>query len=434
MPPFLLAACLLAAAPLREIDVRLPCRDAVPGTLAVRVVLPAHGRYGQEAPVVVVVPGGWGGSSLSPLLAPVAEYGGIEVRFCFPGEGDGRARSGGRGDWRGPAATRALAAVLDFAAGRAPTEDGRTIGQIAAPLTPLTAQIGMLAFDNGGNSAVLVLAEQPDSTRGVAWVAMWETPVGDGMPTALPGARGEGPNPAWNAAAGSWDAATLAWDARLPGADGLPGAFYEDLDRDGRFSPGDRLLARLVTTDNGGQQHVVYPLCVVRAAEAGHVCGARWPAQVLDGDETATFWRERNAGRFEAGYDPFLQAAARHGDLAAMVLGSRRDHALAAPGHDHLLAAYDGWRRAGARFLRLNPGRAYIGAVAGEAAGATMVTTPGGVALSRATLPDRLPPPDVCPPGLMCAAGALELADRVHAGHYEPDLERPLFPWPPAAD
>ena len=105
-----------------------------------------------------------------------------------------------------------------------------------------------------------------------------------------------------------------------------------------------------------------------------------------------------------------------------MVLGGQPDHRITAADHPHLWAAYEGWRRAGLGWVRLNPDRAYLAAIAVTQA---PPETPANAALTRASLPAGLPSAQV-PAALLCCAGALELADRVHAHRLDPDLEAVL--------
>jgi hypothetical protein len=420
----LLLAALVTVAPVREIDLRLPSGAAPGGGLALRVALPPAGRYGPAAPVVVIVPGGPPGESqLSDVMAPLAPQGFIEVRFCFPGEGD----SAGQADLRGPHATDALADVLSFAGGGARAVDGRNLADLAAPLRPASDRFGLLAFANGGNSAILALAHHPEQAKGLAWLATWETPLGDGLPTALFGLKGLGLSPAYDPRSGRWEASALAWDRHLVAGAGAvpPGGFYLDLNHNGRFDSGDARLARFEVSNGDGPSRAVYPLMVVREAQRRGLCGPQWPAWVLDTAETEDFWAERNAAPLHPGWDPMAQVAASFSGLAVMVLGGQVDHLQAAPDHPHVFNAYSAWRRLGMRFARLNPAACYQTA-AGLAAGPE---TPPNVDLSRDRLPDRLAPPGTAA-GPLAAAAAMELADRCQAGNWSAVLDQVLTATP----
>lgn len=405
---WLALATTLVAPSIGEVDLRVASDGAQPGQVAVRVCLPERGRWGELAPVVVVVPGGWTGSSLSRTLAPVAAHGCVEVRFCFTGEGDGQAQSGGDRDQRGAASTRALAEVIAFASGLKSAVDGRSLAQIARPVVPLGRQVGLLALDNGGNSAILALARWAERCANVAWLATWETPIGDAAAMGLLGDRDQGPNPAYDVRTGLWDPSTLAWNAR--------GFFYQDQDRNGRTSPDDYPVDALSLPQEDGSVRLAYPRVVLAAAGQRRLCGEPWPSTLLSPAEADAFWAERNAAT------AFGDAVAARPALLAMVLGSAVDHRQVAADHPHLWAAYDGWRRAGLGWVRLNPDRAYLTALAGADL-ATQPETPANAALTRETLPAQLLNAPQLPTALLLCAGALELADRAHADRREPDLE-----------
>jgi hypothetical protein len=416
----LLCGTLLAPPRLREIDLRLPSTAAEPGGLALRVVVPASGRYGPVAPVAIVVPGGWQGSSLARLAAPLAPLGFIEVRFTFPGEGEGEGRSGGMPDLRGPRAVQAVADVASFAASRTRASDGRTLAEIVAPLALLGEQSGMLALSNGGNTALLALSGREAACRGVGWVVTWETPFGDAAAAGLYGVRGEQPNPAYDPATGRYDASSLAWDPFLL-LRGVLGGFYHDLNHNGRCDTGDWVLDALVQARPDGTRVLAYPLVVLREAERRRLCGARWPAAMLGSSEAEGFWRERNA-------DGCLAALAiSRPDLLAMVVASDQDHVQSAPDHPHVFGLYDGWRRAGLPFVRLNPDAAYLGAVLGGLPPGYL-ETPANAVLAREALPRRLAPAGAVPRPMLLAAAAAELADRSRQKATAVDLEAVLFP------
>ncbi len=408
---------VLAAAPVREIDVRVPMGPRGGEAVAVRIAVPAQARYGHEAPIVIHVPGGWGPGRLDDLQAPLAALGFIELRFRFVGA-----------DTRGPLATASLARVIAFAGGDAVTTDRQTLAGLAQPLVPLSRQVGLLGWSNGGNSAVLALAEHDDDTRGVAWVATWESPVGDGAPTALLGDRRSGPNRAYDATTGRLDLSTLAWEARLPvrlfgGQDGPAGGLYLDLDRNGRASAADVVPSALAAPAEADRVRFAYPMVLLAEAERRRLLPAPWPDHLLPSDEATEFWRRRNAaGRF-------LEAVVNRPELLTMVLGSTEDHVQAAADHPHVFATYDGWRQAKAQWVRLNPDRHYLATVTG-ARPADVVATPAGEALDRSQLVEHLVPLRSCFPAQLGAAAAAELADRVHASNWAAELTGLLAPTP----
>lgn len=424
MPTFLcLLTCLTLSAPprVREIDLRLDSRPAGPDGLAVRLAVPPRARYGDEgAPIAVLVPGGWGTGELRQIGVPLATEGFLEVRFEFPG--------GERSDLRGAGSVEALADVLAFAGGLASDRDGRTITELAAPLTALTDEVGLLGLSNGGNAAILALAQWDRKARGVGWVTTWESPIGDGAATALAGSRQDGVNPAYDPETGTFDFSTLTYAADQPvllfgGPPGGHGAFYFELKADGRLGQGDYLPRALAVPGTAGLQQYVYPLSLTRAAESRGLAKP-WPKHLLGSQAAAEFWSSRDA----SGH--FLEATVNRPDLLAMVLGTDRDHVQAAPDHPHILAAYQGWLDAHIRWVRLNPDETYLKAVAGDAA-SSFLETVANLPLTRQTLPTQLVPFERIPRIVLMLAGAAEMADRYHAGTLAPDLDELLYPTAP---
>jgi len=145
--------------------------------------------------------------------------------------------------------------------------------------------------------------------------------------------------------------AAAAGDRR---AAGPLGALYFDVNLDGRVGPRDFLPQAMPVPDLAGHMRFAYSPALTR--EAAKRLNP-WPAYLLTPDEAAEYWSQRDA----AGH--FLRAAANREKLLAMVLATARDHALAAPDHPHVVAAYQGWLEARVSWLRLNPDASYVAAV-----------------------------------------------------------------------
>lgn len=393
---------LLTAAPGREIDVRVNSRPAGPAGLAVRVSLPDQGRYGAHAPVVVHVPGGWTGSEVARVPAPLATLGVIELRFAYPGEGRGAQRSGGRPDWRGPDSTHALADVVRFAAG-SPAQNGHTLAELAAPLTPLAGEVGLLAWSEGGGVATQALARHAAELRPVAWLALWEAPYDDADATL----QGDA----------DWD--RLAYDPTAPllpaaGLAGVRGILYFDRNANGRYDPTDH--APLPAPLPGAAERYAYATELVRQAEARNLIAGRWPAHLAGSEQAAEYWAERTMAA------AVHRAAVEHPGLRVMLLASQTDHLR--PGNDHIVAGYVGWRESGAAWVRLNPDTAYLEAVAGPEIALLLFEAIPNLPLTGPLLRGYLAP-DPVPDTLLAAAAVAELVDRRHHGRSD-DLDAPL--------
>lgn len=416
-----LILAVLLAAPCRavtETDLVLPSRVAEADRIAVRVAVPDTGRYGSQAPVVVHVPPGFDQGDPSRLGAPLAALGMIEIRFRFPD------RVAGAGDLRGPGSAQVVAEVIAFAGGEMRATDGRSLAEVVHPLTPISRRLGLIGWSNGGNQAICALAGHDRLVQSVAWLATWETPLGDGAQTGLPGTWRSGPNPAWRGAEGRLDLTLLAWSAELPvpaavGPPGPRGAFYLDLDRNGAVSEADVLPAAL-PVPGPGPTRFAYPTSLLTESALRGLPRQR-PRHLLGAGEAAEFWSQRD------GDGHFARVMLNRPELLVMVLGSARDHLSAAADHPHLRRAYDGWRAAGARFLRLNPDASYLAAVAGER-GTAYFETPANLTIPAATLPALLVPEAVATDAQLVAAAAAELADRAHDGDLAADLERTRHP------
>src|SRR5262249_38899293 len=144
-------------APEKSVSTYIPSEAAGSEGLAVNVIYPTKTRYREGAPMAVGVPGGDGGSGLE-VFTHAAQSGFAEVRFAFPGGGKPGFMSGGTYDYRGPNCQTALRDVLLFAAGKSKDVEGHTIAQVV-PQKMDTANVGVIGWSNGGNTAVITLAK-----------------------------------------------------------------------------------------------------------------------------------------------------------------------------------------------------------------------------------------------------------------------------------
>lgn len=149
------------------------------------------------------------------------------------------------------------------------------------------------------------------------------------------------------------------------------------------------------------------------------------PAHVPTLAEVREFWRYRDAA-------PSIPEAVRKSPkLAVIVYANERDHVQADPAPTHILEQVEGFRNAGARFVRLNPDRAYVEGLLRDAPGgrreARFPDNPVGKVWTRASITEGLEP-SALSPGLYMQAAVCELADRTHADNWSPDLDAALFP------
>ncbi len=406
--------------------------------IAVRVLKPERPRYPEGAPVVIHVAGGFeaGAAAGRPELV---RHGFVELYFAFPGGGRGGARSGGTYDVRGPNCIRALADVIRFATGRTRDTRGRTLQDLVPGVKVLSKNCGLIGGSQGGNACGVVMAEHGREFPDLAFYASMESPVGEGMANVELGGHGDRLNPAYDPRTGRLDLSKLAYASdlepafaarRRPGRP-LRGALFFDLNGDGRFAPDQDYPARALIADAGSGLKVWYSPRLLREAARRKLCGGRPPAHFPSVAESVEFWRWRDAA-------PSIPRAVRNCPrLAVIVYANERDHVQVAPDHPHILIQVEGFRRAGARFVRLNPDREYVRQVAPPGgrppheALAGMADNDAGVAWTRDNIRNGLEPARA-PATLFVQAAVCELADRTWADNWQPNLDAVLRPYQPA--
>ncbi len=405
--------------------------------IAVGVLPPLTPRYSDGAPVVVFVPGG-ADKGAAEGAPGHSGFGFVEVRFAFPGGGHGEWTSGGTYDHRGPDCIRALADVIKFASGKLADKDGRRIGELVPRTRVLTALTGIEGSSHGGNACGLAMATHGAEFRDLAFYASMESPYGEGAVNVELGGRDDKLNPAYNPETGVLDLAKLAWDANLQPGPGkrwrgagtpLRGSLFFDVDGDGKFSEQSDFAVNAFTFDCGQGQKVWYTPRLIRAAEARKLFGGSRPAHIPMLAEAEEFWRWRDA------QNSITNAVRNCTNLAVIVYANERDHVQIAPDHPHILAQVEGYRTAGAKFVRLNADRAYTERVAAgfpreRTAGLKFPDNDAGLAWSRRNIRTGLEPQEL-PLTLYMKAVVCELADRCHAQNWSKNLDAVLYPKAP---
>jgi hypothetical protein len=215
----------------------------------------------------------------------------------------------------------------------------------------------------------------------------------------------------------------------MPGpARELRGALFFDLNRDGRFRAEEDFPANCFVGDAGGGVKAWYSPRILAEAERRQLVPEPRPSHMPVPAEAREFWRYRDA-------TGGIPAAVRNcPQLAVIVYANERDHVQADPAHTHILEQVEGFRRAGARFVRLNPDRSYVERVlpggAQSKGGGRLADNPAGKAWTRANITEGLEP-EAWPQGPYMQAAVCELADRTQAKQWEPDLDAVLFPAAP---
>jgi hypothetical protein len=403
--------------------------------LAVGVLPPLRPRFTSGAPVVIHVPGGvaTGGTEGRPEYVGL---GFVEIRFAFPGGGRGEGSSGGTYDYRGPNCIRALADVIRFATGRLADQQGRKIHELIPRTTVLKQNVGIVGSSHGGNACGLVMATHGEELPDLTFYASMESPYGEGNVNIELGGRDQGVNPAYNPQTGVLDLSKLAWSTDLPPGPprrwqgneaSLKGALFFDLNGDGRFSERDDYPANAFVQDLGQGLKAWYTPRLVREAERRKLYGAQRPAHVPSLAESTEYWRWRDAA------GSIGDAVRKCSQVAVIVYANERDHVQVAPDHPHILAQVEGFRQAGAKFVRLNPDRAYVERILASGPQPfaqrqhDLPDNDAGRAWDRGNIRSGLEPAALPMMPFMQAA-VCELADRVQAGNWTQNLPAVLYP------
>jgi hypothetical protein len=417
-----------------DLMTRLPSDVAGTQGLALRVTVPSFARYSQAgAPIGVYMGGGFHSDCLSERGTELALHGFIEIRFNFQGGGTGETRSGGGPyDYRGPESLIAARDVLRFATGSLADSSGRFLAELTGSVVPLYTNVGLIGWSNGGNTNICVAGMYDDEIDGPAWIINWESPVGDGMPQAEAGSKecdlrplNSLVNPAYNPNTGEWNLEKLVYDAQIQIPllenvhDYVTGGLYFDFNSDGIVDPGQDFILYPLIFDMGSGNKAHYSERVRREAESQNLIPVNPPSHILTLPETEAFWDCRNGAYW---IDSVLTKLP---DVLFMAVANDTDHVQRTPDHPHVLLQYEMFRQGGARFVRLNPDRAYVEAFLGTPY-PDAVDNDAFAPFNHQTIRDAVEPgnaTDLMGYSIYAAAGACELADRSQFNDMSPQLD-----------
>ncbi|MFW5702051.1 MAG: T9SS type A sorting domain-containing protein, partial [Bacteroidota bacterium] len=405
--------------------VHIPSEAGGEEGICVQIITPETPRYGSRgAPIAVYAIGGWNGRDVPVSISPgmITDFGFIEIHFNMPGSGQDIYKSGGVYDLRGENCARALRDVLRFAMGMTADTEGKYLGDLTGGIVPLYSNTGMLGLSNGGNLTITTTAFHND-LQFLQWIVNWESPVGEGIPTALAGSRGgpdaDPPNPLNNPAYNP-DDNTYDWELLKYSPDAyfsfngiqINGGLYFDVNENDHVDYGIDFIPTALVYRN----EVFYATPLAREAiERGLYPDPR-PAHFPDYYTTDAFWRERNGAHL------MDQAGANYPDLLFIIEGSDQDHVQTAPNHPHIVAQNQGFIDAGIRFVRLNPDNVYINYVAGREV-EEAVDNPAFMEVDYDNIKSALEPHQAVNLRMGVYASACELADRYFYSNYDIDLE-----------
>ncbi len=407
--------------------------------IALRIFHPASdaARYPDGAPVVVDVQGGHTAGAITVAdKSKLPDYGAIAVQFLLPGGQSDGFKSGGGYDYRGPDCQQALVDVLRYARGL----DADNLGLKLIDRLPfaLTSNVGIAAGSNGGNLAIVTLANV-EKNAAPNWITFYESPIGDQYVTRELGGGKGSLNPTYSP--GSCTTQSCPWPqlGSLLGfaadepvqiqdpAGGQPvqgkGVFYVDSNQNQQLDEGEFRfdpIAGAVQAGDPAKAIFSQELSALIAANAAKLYGNTPPSWLLPPQDTAAYWGARDGSLW------IEQAHDNLPELLVIAVATRVDHGQGQPDHPHVRSQVQGWLDAGHAFVRVNPDAAYSSKLA-------------DVDPIQAKLPDNdvgqpLPYPNINPhlipkqpPIPATTAAILELADRLQSANLSPNLDATLY-------
>ncbi|MDZ7721889.1 MAG: T9SS type A sorting domain-containing protein [candidate division KSB1 bacterium] len=293
--------------------------------------------------------------------------------------------------------------------------------------------IGLVGWSNAGNTSLRTAGFHADGCPGLSWILNWESPVGDGLPQAEAGAKSEntlrpfnsGVNPAYDPQTGDWDFSNLKWDPSiqvplLGGGGNVSGSLYIDEDQDEQVDRGTDFIFYPLVFKLNDTLKAFYSERLHTEALNRNLFPAAPPDHIPDLQENKRFWRLRNG-------EYWIETVVENvPDLFFMVVASDTDHVQVAPDHPHILNQYNAFLNTACRFVRLNPDRSYVESLLGYPLESAS-DNDAGMHLDRSTLSNSLEPgnsiTDRFNKVTVAAAGACELADRVHWNNSDAQID-----------
>lgn len=391
------------------------------GEIAIRIAVPEVPRYSEGAPIVFDV---------STWFVPLAGFhmkfdatriGAINIFHLWPGkeDPDTGTRSEGINDFGGSDALASLRDAILFTSGKIPDVNGYYLDELIS-IKPLFGNIGLYASSHSGVVATNVLAYFGQDLNQVRYLIGRENPTIPEMYPLEIGHFDERRNPVYNpfydpsgytSTSIKVDYSTLGWIQNEDYPEGRPYHFVpngDDYIQDGKGPTmwGKRYFSTPLTQallDNG-----VFTL-------------ETWPEDVAASQETMDVWPYRTT---VYNYEKIKEKLP---ELKVMLVFASDDHVQSAVDKPHIHQAYDGFYKKAGLWTRLNPDLAYAQAMnesfiekfsdnnANEGPDDWNESRFWGHPYSN----DTIEP--------MSLAAMAEMADRVQADQWSPDLEGVLF-------
>lgn len=362
-------------------DIFLPSASAgVDGSLAVRIISPLQDmeRYDEGAPVIIFLPGGYEVKGVDTDFPESADDI-IIVSFVFPGGVDtySNLSSDGVYDYRGENCIQALKDVILFCAGNRVDDQQRVIDDII-PANIIHDNIGLIGVSNGGNLPVATAALYgTDFKEYLKYIIQWETPVNSQIACRDLGrvvlnwttvVRGDFCNPYYQKYQYPQlrlNYSNIAYQPEMRmfqvfhdgNSDGKyttvadqRGVQTPDVNTNGRIDVGEDFPLSNYTDDS----KFFYSRMVTKHLAVNNVFNESWPDHIATVAEANAFWDKRES---VALYDDTIDLNA---DLEAMILCSVDDHVQKELGKPHVRLAFDGWKQAGASWVKINPDKPFL--------------------------------------------------------------------------
>jgi len=401
------------------------------GEIAVLVRTPLIQRYPEGAPVVIHVP---------PFYTPVTGFhqgfdttrlGAIYVSFLWPGKDDIRTgtRSQGENDYGGPNCLAALRDVIRFALGLINDVNGYSMDQLFETKA-LTNNVGVFAFSHAGIAATNVLAQHGAEMPGIRYFVGHENPTIDAISSFDLGYYDDNRKPVLNPYynPGGYSSKSVDIDYSKVGWK------RDEQYPQGRPYIGTLVGAHYVLPDNVPQMwgKRYYSIALTQALlDSGALTSGNWPRDMATPEETRKNWPMRTT------MDAYPLLRSSTPQLKVMLVFADEDHLQPQADKPHIHQAYDGFREAAGLWLRLNPDLAYVSNVVarfvrGSVDLSDFSELPANVELSNWTNASDwgypyLPRPIAL---LVPLTAVAEMADRVQAGNWRPNLNDVLFQTP----
>jgi len=314
--------------------------------------------------------------------------------------------------------------------GKKADTQNRYIQDISTTDQPLSSNIGLIGYSNGGNASLVAAGLHGNDLNGLSWLINWESPVGDGMATAEAGAGGGNTtnpekNPAYNADTGVFDLTGLKYDdsisvnqhhgSPIPGE--ILGGLYFDINNNHTFDEGTDFMPFPMMVEETDGVKAYYSVRLTKEAYDQNYFPSTPPSHIATLEETETYLYYRNGEYW------FTDIVNYHPNLMFMIVASDQDHVQTAEDHPHVLIQYDGLLSAGINFTRLNPDASYVDQVLGATSNA--VDNDAFYTFDHLTIRNAVEPSGDNGIGTknLITAAACEMADRVNTDNVGIQIE-----------